>query len=157
MATVNPYCEANDVINTLPRILRAARTSQSIIGTDIIDNEILKISAEMDSRFFAVGIDVPVVTDSDERVKENLKRISINGVCAGILKSLYQPGDDNFALSELYETQYYRDISFIERNGLGLDEEKGRHKTAPSIGPNFTSASDPLVEGSRDPNDWVRW
>lgn len=157
MATVNPYCEANDVINTLPRILRAARTSQSIIGDVQIELVIYTISAEMDSRFFAVGIDVPVVADGDARVEENLRRIAINGVCASILKSLYQPGDDNFALSELYETQYYRDISFIERNGLGLDEEKGRHKTAPSIGPNFTSAFDPLVEGSRDPNDWGRW
>ena len=122
MSNVNPYCTAQDVEDKLPRILKGITNPRSIIKEGKLTEECIRISSEMDTRFRAVGIDVPVDVSRSERVQRNLERVAVNGVAASILKSQFSPGERNYDLAELYEKQYYGDIASIEKNGLGLED-----------------------------------
>ena len=150
---------ATDIISTLPKVLRGTTSPNAVISETKIEAECLKISAEMDSRFHAVGINVPVDTDNNERVEKNLNRIAVNGTCASLLKSISSPGESNFELAELYEAQYYRDIAFIEKNGISLDEStvvSGAPTAGPTYNPSFTPSNS---EGFKPDNvlNWGRW
>ena len=157
MPDVNAYCTAQNVIDQLPNVLRGAGQQGSAITTTKLQSECIKISSEMDTRFHAVGITVPVDTSENERVRRNLERIAINGVLSAVLKSRHKPGDRNYELAEIYEGQYYRDITFIENNGLGIEgEDKGI--SAPKFGKSdYPSAFTPQVPGSLNPMHWGRW
>ena len=157
MSDVNPYCTAADVKAKLPRILRGSDSPKSIITNADIDNECLKISAEMDVRFKAIGINVPVNVDSSERVKRNLNRIAVNGTAASILKSNVNEDDRNYDLAEMYERQYYSDIQRIEQNGLGLEDED-TPASAITVGKSsYPSAFTPAVDNPTLPSQWGRW
>ena len=158
VSNVNPYCTAQNVVDQLPSILRGAGQQRANITIEKLSSECISISSEMDTRFHAVGISVPVDTSNTERVRRNLERIAINGVAASVLKSAHKPGDRNYELAELYEAQYYRDIIFIELNGLGLDEEEDKGISAPRFGKSdYPSAFTPQVPNSLNPVDWGRW
>ena len=158
MPDVNAYCTAQNVIDQLPNILRGAGQQGSAVTTTKLQSECINISSEMDTRFHAVGISVPVDVSTSERVKRNLERIAINGVVGAILKSRHKSGDRNFELAELYEKQYYRDITFIELNGLGLDDEEDKATSSPRFGKSdYPSAFTPQVPGSTNPSHWGRW
>ena len=81
----------------------------------------------------------------------------VNGVCAALLKSISTLGEDNFALAELFEAQYYRDITFIENNGLNVDDEETDEAPVVLAEGQFKTAFEPLVESSSNPVNWGRW
>ena len=157
MANVNPYCNVVNVQTQIPRVLRNIDDSRAAITRVKITKECIKISSEMDTRFGAVGIDVPVNTTDNERIRTNLERIAVNGVCAALLKSISTLGEDNFALAELFEAQYYRDITFIENNGLNVDDEETDDAAVVLAKGQFKTAFEPLVESSSNPVNWGRW
>ena len=139
MSSIIAYCTSDDVERALPRVLGRARSANVNLSADMVTEFCKSISAEMDSRFVAVGYKVPITT-SNERIQKNLERIAINGVCAQVLRSVYQTGDVNFDLADTYERQYYRDISLIERNGFGETVPRitdSSLSSAPSIGPDY--------------------
>ena len=159
MANVSPYCTSDDVVAAIPKVLRNPGLPNAVISETKITTECTVISAEMDSRFHSVGINVPVDTSTNERVQKNLQRIAVNGVCASLLKSISRVGESNFELAELFEVQYYRDIAFIEKNGLSFDESTVRGSapnSGPKYDPSFTPSND---EGFKPDNvlNWGRW
>ena len=142
MPAIAPYCIAQDIADTLPRVLGRAVSINARLTLDDITEVIRRISAEMDTRFAIAGYSTPVDTAASETIEENLKRISINGVCAQVLRSVYTTGDVNFELADTYERQYYSDIARIEENGFGEDVTLGTAGTAsqfgtPRIGPEY--------------------
>ena len=157
MANVSPYCGVVNVQSNIPKVLRNIDDSRAAITRGKIAAECIKISSEMDTRFAAVGIDVPVDVSDNQRVQQNLQRIAVNGVCATLLKSVSRPGEENFELAELFEAQYYRDITFIENNGINLDDEDEGDIAVILAKSTFCTAFAPLVVDSPNPLDWGRW
>ena len=154
MAVVNAYCTAEDIVAKLPFLLRNAKSEKALIPDENINEVCDEISAEMDSRFSAVGINTPVGVIDNERLRRNIRRISVNGVCASILKST--PSQERYAsLQASYEEQYYRDIAKIERDGL--DTEDSDMAGAPTFGPDkYISAFDNLRSNPLN-TQWGRW
>lgn len=157
MSNVNAYCTIEEIKSKIPFVLRGAGRPQAQLTDSYIEEECVEISAEMDTRFGAAGITIPINTETNERLRRNLSRIATNGVCATILKSLPNAENRYLQLSEGFERQYYMDISSIEKNGLGTEDS-----TKPAGAPTFKSAPfrsafAPLTPGNNNPTTWGRW
>ncbi len=99
------YCVTADVTRELPNITIASGTKPSI--TDV-DQFCLDVSADMDRRFAAAGILIPV-TDAD--LLAFLKPIAANGVKARVLRSkALEDGDAEQAavFEQLYQDAMQR-------------------------------------------------
>lgn len=146
MPAIAPYCVAQDIVDTLPRVLGRATSINASLSTADITKVTRRISAEMDTRFAIAGYATPVDISASETIEENLRRISINGVCAQVLRSVYKTGDVNFELADTYERQYYSDIKRIEESGFGEDvletsataDNVGSPQIGPAYNPTFT-------------------
>lgn len=138
MSAIAPYCEAQDILGTLPRLLGNVSSPNSQISLSKISQLCNTVSAEMDSRFSIAGFSVPINFTNNQRVEANLRRIAIDGVCARVLHTIYNTGEVNFQLGDSYRSQYYRDIQNIEDNGFGEGIERIRTTGgAPVVGPNY--------------------
>ena len=141
MPAIAPYCVAQDIVDTLPRVLGRVTSINASLTVADITKVTRRISAEMDTRFGIAGYATPVDTSTSETIEENLSRISINGVCAQVLRSVYKTGDVNFELADTYERQYYSDIKRIEDSGFGEDVQEttsiADNIGSPQIGPPY--------------------
>lgn len=91
------YIDEYDITAKLQHLTLTASSNPTITEvTDMIDD----IEAEMDARFQAAGITVPI-TDSD-KIKV-VTPIAINGVCAEVLRSIDMEGEAAATRQELYE------------------------------------------------------
>ena len=147
MPAIAPYCVAQDIAETLPRVLGRVTSTNARLSVEDLTKLCRRVSAEMDTRFSIKGYAVPVDASASETLLEFLQGVAINGVCFRVLRSVYTTGDVNFELADAYERQYYADITRIEENGFGEDvavqtigtvTQQGTPRVGPEYNPTFT-------------------
>lgn len=99
------YCLYTDVVRELPSIAIGASTKPS---TTEVTQFCADISADMNARFRAVGLEVPI-TDAD--VLAVIKPVAVNGVKAKVLRANV---DGEQETARIYEELYQEAMRRIE-------------------------------------------
>ena len=133
------YCTTADIVRELPHVKIDGTTKPS---ADEVTQFCADITADMDARFRAVGLEVPI---ADEGPLKVVKPIAVNGVKAKVLRAK-QLGDQEQTV--IYEKIYQDAMARIERNPAIL-------LTQDTYGqPEGTAREDEDIQFKRTEDDW---
>ena len=117
MATIRPYCTAEDAIKYLPRSTGKKIGSDSLLTANELDSFCIDISADMDFAFSSNGYITPIeVGEPDSLLSTKLKNVAVIGVCGRIQRALRTETDQ--LEQNYYERLYFMQISSIIKNRL---------------------------------------
>jgi hypothetical protein len=133
------YCLTEDVIVELP-YLTIDETSKPSEAE--VDEFCFEVTAEMDARFRAVGILVPI---TDEDALMVVKPIALNGVKARALRANQ---DGEFENAKIYEDLYQDSMKRIETRPSILGEQNNPEQ------PEGSSREDEDIKFTRSGSEW---
>jgi hypothetical protein len=130
------YIDERDIMAKLQHITFSASSNPTITEvTDMIDD----VEAEMDARFQAAGVPIPITDSAKIKV---VTPIAINGVCAEVLRSIDMESEAAATRQELYE----KAMRNIEKQPAILVEESEIYASPDGS----RSASRPFHRSGRD-------
>ncbi len=133
------YCTTADVVRELPHVKIDVTTKPS---ADEVTQFCADITADMDARFRAVGLEVPITAADPLKV---VKPIAANGVKAKVLRSK-QLGDQPQTVD--YEKLYQDAMARIERNPSIVQAQDAYGQ------PEGTEREDEDIKFRRTEDDW---
>lgn len=133
------YCVTDDVVRELPYLTIDATSKPSHAE---VDEFCFDLTADMDARFRAVGIEVPI---TDEDLLMVVKPIAVEGVKAKVLRANQ---DGEFETAKIFEDLYQEAMKRIEARPSILRETDNPEQ------PEGTSREDENIKFTRSGSEW---